>query len=138
MLINAEKATSMPAPRKVHIVVIDDDDSFRAATEWLIKSIGVAVVGYESAQAFLDGCPERDTDCIISDINMPGMTGIELKERLNAEGVKIPVIFVSAQTDSALSRRVIECGGLALLQKPFHGQTLIDAIGQAIGDKLEG
>lgn len=123
----------MSPPRNVHIAVIDDDDSFRVATEWLVKSMGFDVFSYESAQSFLDKCPDRDTDCIISDINMPGMTGIELKERLNQEGIEVPVIFVSAQTDSSLPRRVRECGGLALLQKPFHGQNLIDAINHAIG-----
>jgi len=122
----------MPPPRNVHIAVIDDDDSFRAATELLVRSLGFDVAGYESAQAFLDRCPGRNTDCIISDINMPGMTGIELKQRLNQEGIEVPVIFVSAQTDTTLPRRVIECGGMALLQKPFHGQKLIDAIHHAV------
>lgn len=125
-------------PRNVHIVIIDDDHSFRVATEWLMKSIGFDVAGYESAQSFLEGCPKRDTDCIISDINMPGMTGIELKQRLNEERIEVPVIFVSAQTDPNLPRRVIECGGYALLQKPFHGQNLIDAINQAIGNRSLG
>lgn len=124
----------MSPPRNVQIAVIDDDDSFRAATEWLVRSLGFDVAGYESAQSFLDRCPDRNADCIISDINMPGMTGIELKQRLNEEGIEVPVIFVSAQTDSTLPRRVIECGGQALLQKPFHGQNLIDAIHHAIGD----
>ncbi len=95
--------------------------------------IGFDVVGYESAQSFLDRCPDRDADCIISDINMPGMTGIEPEAALNEEGVEVPVIFVSAQTDTTLPHRVRECGGLALLQKPFHGQNLIDAINHAIG-----
>jgi FixJ family two-component response regulator len=116
----------------VHIAVIDDDDSFRAATELLIRSLGFDVNGYESAQSFLDRRSDRITDCIISDINMPGMTGIELKQRLNREGSEVPVIFVSAQTDTTLPRRVAECGGLTLLQKPFHGQSLIDAIHQAV------
>lgn len=114
--------------RNVHIAVIDDDDSFRAATELLVRSLGFDVAGYESAQSFLDKCPDRKTDCIISDIKMPGMTGIELKQRLNEEGVEVPVIFVSAQTDADLQRRVTECGGRTLLQKPFHGKQLIDAI----------
>lgn len=125
----------MPPPRIAHIVVVDDDDSFRAATEWLIKSLGFEVAGYNSAQSFLEECPDRDTDCIISDINMPGMTGIELKQRLNAEGCRIPVIFVSAQTDPTLPHRVVECGGLALLQKPFQVQNLIDVLQHALGDQ---
>lgn len=66
------------------------------------------------------------------------MAGIKLKEQLNAEGVIIPVIFVPARTDPALPRRVIECGGLALLQKPFQSQNLIDAIDRAIGDRPLG
>lgn len=124
----------MPPPRNLHIAVIDDDDSFRAATELLVRSLGFGVAGYESAHSFLDRRPDRNADCIISDINMPGMTGIELKQRLNEEGNEVPVIFVSAQTDPTLPHRVRECGGLALLQKPFHGQNLIDAINHAIGN----
>lgn len=123
----------MSPPRNVHIAVVDDDDSFRAATEWLIRSLGFDVAGYESANSFLDMCTDRKVDCIISDINMPGLTGIELKQRLNDEGSNIPVIFVSAQTDPTLPHRVIACGGFALLQKPFQGQDLIDAMYQAIG-----
>lgn len=135
MPTNAEKASTMPSPRNVNIVVIDDDDSFRSATEWLIQSIGYDVAGYNSAQSFLDSRPNRDTDCIISDIRMPGMTGIELKQCLNEEGVHVHVIFVSAQTDPTLPRRVVECGGLALLQKPFQGQDLIDEINRAIANR---
>jgi len=126
----------MPASRNVHIVVIDDDDSFRIATERLIRSLGYAVTGYASAEAFLDLRPAQDADCIISDIQMPGMTGIEMKQRLNAEGYDVAVIFVSAQTDATLPRRIHECGGLILLHKPFHGQVLIDAIHQALGDTI--
>lgn len=122
----------MSPPRNVHIVVVDDDDSFRDATEWLIKTLGYNVAVYESAESFLHECPDRNADCIISDINMPGMTGLELKERLNEEGNCVPVIFVSAQTDPSLPDRVVACGGLALLQKPFKGQNLIDAIMHAI------
>jgi FixJ family two-component response regulator len=123
----------MPAPTNVHIVVIDDDDSFRIATEGLVRSLGYTVAGYASAEAFFDTQSARDADCIISDIQMPGMTGIEMKQRLNEEGTGIAVIFVSAQTDASLPRRVSECGGFILLHKPFHGQVLIDAIHRAIG-----
>lgn len=136
--LNAEKASQMPASRNVHIVVIDDDDSFRLAAEWLIKSLGYDVTGYESAESFLDMPPPRYADLIISDIQMPGMTGLEMKQRLNEEGHQVAVIFVSAQTDPALRRRVSECGGLALLQKPFHGRILIDAIHRAIEEPSSG
>lgn len=124
----------MPASRTVHIVVVDDDDSFRIATEGLIRSLGYSVTGYASAEAFLDRRQAPNADCIISDIQMPGMTGIEMKKQMNAEGYDVAVIFVSAQTDATLPRRIQECGGMILLHKPFHGQVLIDAIHQALGD----
>lgn len=125
-------------PRTVHIVVIDDDDSFRAAMEWLLRSVGYTSSGYSSALSYLASPPGQKVDCIISDVNMPGMTGIELKERLNQDRIKVPVIFVSAQTDPALPMRVVECGGLALLQKPFQGQNLIDVIDHAVNLNLDG
>jgi FixJ family two-component response regulator len=122
----------MPAPINVQIAVIDDDDSFRIATEALIRSLGYEATGYASAEVFLGDWPHQDADCIISDIQMTGMTGIEMKERLNEMGSGVAVIFVSAHTDATLPQRVRECGGFTLLQKPFHGQILIDAIDRAL------
>lgn len=122
----------MASTGKARIVVIDDDDSFRTATEWLLKAHGFAALGYASGRSFLDAYSGENIDCIISDINMPDMTGLELKKCLNDLGSAIPVVFVSAQTDPSLPGRVLECGGAALLQKPFHGQNLVDAVNSAI------
>lgn len=122
----------MAVIRKAKIAVVDDDDSFRAATEWLLKAHGFAVSSFGSARSYLDLHQEANIDCIISDISMPGMSGIELKQHLNGLGSSIPLIFVSAQTDATLSDRVASCGAHALLQKPFHGNDLIKAIQQAI------
>ncbi|MCY1666610.1 response regulator transcription factor [Rhizobium sp. SL86] len=127
----------MAVTRTVRIAVIDDDDSFRTATEWLMKAHGFAAAGYASARTFLDEYSEEDVDCIISDINMPGITGLELKQCLNKRSSHIPVIFVSAQTDPSLPARVAEHGGAALLQKPFHGQSLIAAVRLAVGETDE-
>jgi FixJ family two-component response regulator len=128
----------MPAPRNVQIAVIDDDESFRIATEALIRSLGYVAAGYASAEAFLGERTRQAADCIISDIQMSGMTGIEMKQRLNEQGSNVAVIFVSAQADATLPRRVQECGGLTLLHKPFHGQILIDAIDKALGSASRG
>lgn len=127
----------MAATRTVRIAVIDDDDSFRTATEWLIKAHGFTAAGYASAKSFLDEYSEQDIDCIISDINMPEMTGLELKQCLNNRNSRIPVVFVSAQTDPSLPARVAEHGAAALLQKPFHGQNLMDAVMLAIAGREE-
>lgn len=136
-ITRTEKTLQMSVVRKVRIAVIDDDDSFRTATEWLMKAHGFAAAGYASARSFLDQDPEEDFDCIISDINMPEMSGIELKQCLNRRGSQIPVIFVSAQTDPSLPARVTEIGGAALLQKPFHGQNLVDSVKLAVGKAEE-
>lgn len=124
----------MAIEKNARIAVIDDDDSFRAATEWLIKAHGLDALGFASASAFLDEYPHENVDCIISDINMPGMSGLELKQCLNNRGSDIPVIFVSAQSDPSLPERVLQIGAAALLQKPFHGQHLMDTVNSVISN----
>lgn len=123
----------MPAHRNVLIAIIDDDDSFRAAMEGLIRSLGYKAAGYSSAKAFLDTHSDRRVNCVVSDIQMPGMTGIEMKQQLNKIGSAVPVIFVTAHTDAGLNQRVADCGGLLLLRKPFDAQALIDGVGLALG-----
>lgn len=122
----------MPPHTDVLIAIIDDDDSFRTAMGGLIRSLGYKAAGFSSAEAFLDARSDCHADCLVSDIQMLGMSGIEMKQTLNRDGDTVPVIFVTAQTDAVLGRRVDECGGLLLLHKPFDGQHLIDGIHRAL------
>ena len=78
------------------IAIVDDDDSFRRATTSFIRSLGYAVLPFASAEAFLNSDRLRDTDCVISDVQMPGMNGVELQDKLIAQGHRLPVIFVTA------------------------------------------
>src|SRR5690606_19671428 len=123
----------MQAHRDVLIAIVDDDDSFRIAMEGLIGSLGYRAAGYAAAELFLGSETGRDADCIISHIQMPGMSGMEMKRRLDAEGRNMAVIFVTAHTDAALYRQAMECGAAALLHKPFEGQLLIDKLHGALG-----
>lgn len=122
----------MPTHRNVLIAIIDDDDSFREAMEGLIRSLGYEAVGYSSAEAFLDTPSDHKVDCVVSDIQMPGMSGIEMKQQLNNAGFEAPVIFVTAHTDRSLNQRVEDCGGILLLRKPFDAQVLVDGLGLAL------
>lgn len=126
----------MPTHSNVLIAIVDDDNSFRTATEGLMKSLGYKTAGFASATEFLEARPGLNPSCVISDIHMPGMSGIEMKQKMNDDGCDIAVIFVTAKSDVSLAKRVSECGGLILLYKPFSGQALIDAVHSGIANLL--
>lgn len=126
----------MPPHRNVLIAIVDDDNSFRTATEGLMKSLGYEPAGFATATAFLNARAALNPSCVISDIHMPGMSGIEMKQKMNDEGCDTNVIFVTAKSDASLVNRVSACGGFKLLYKPFSGQDLIDAVHAAIGNRL--
>lgn len=114
------------------IAVIDDDESVRVSLEGLIRSLGHAVACFDSARAYLDSDAAGETACVISDVQMPGMTGIELKEALNASGVKTPVILMSAFADDAARARGERAGVSCFLSKPFSGAKLIECLERAL------
>jgi FixJ family two-component response regulator len=122
----------MLAHRIVLIAVVDDDASFRLSVEALIRSLGWEIQSFDSAEAFLASPLRGDVDCIICDIQMPGMSGIEMKQRLIEDGSDLPVIFVTALADPGVEVRAMASGALMLLHKPFDAQDLIDGIHLAV------
>lgn len=126
----------MPTHRNVLIAIVDDDNSFRTATEGLMRSLGYDTAGFATAPEFLEALAGLNPACVISDIHMPGMSGIEMKQQMNDEGCDIAVIFVTAKSDASLVKRVSECGGFILLYKPFPGQALVDAVHSAMGNLI--
>ncbi len=126
----------MPKHSNVLIAIVDDDNSFRTATEGLMRSLGYETAGFATATEFLEARTGLNPACVISDIHMPGMSGIEMKQKMNDDGCETAVIFVTAKSDASLVKRVSECGGFVLLYKPFSGQALIDAVQSVIGNLL--
>jgi FixJ family two-component response regulator len=123
------------APR---IAIVDDDASVRRAVQRLLRSAGFAVETFATARAFLDADHWAETACLVLDIHLPGMSGIELQEYLAVSRVPIPIVFMTAYDDVPTRERVNRAGAVGYLRKPFDQDTLIGAIGRAIGqDALE-
>ena len=110
------------------ISIVDDDDSVRDALKSLIDSVGFRAEVFASGEEFLSSPDISETDCLITDVRMPGMTGLELQERLNAAGAAIPIVFISAHDDTDARARALRSGAIDFLQKPFSEDSLLHAI----------
>lgn len=110
------------------VVVIEDDESYRVAVQRLLKSAGLAVQSFGSAEAFLNSGQQHETGCLISDIRMPGMSGLELQSKLNSDHCPIPTIFITAHGDEKMRLQAMRGGAVKFLAKPFDGETLLEAV----------
>ena len=128
--------TSVSAPRVAAIV--DDDPSVRRALQRVVEAGGYAVQTFASAHEFLDSLPRCRVACLVLDIYLGGMSGLDLQKRLVADGLRIPVIFITAHDDAPTRERIEKSGAAGYLWKPFDGPALLDAIGRAIGSNDEG
>jgi FixJ family two-component response regulator len=113
------------------ISIVDDDESVRESTKALVRSLGYAARAFASAEEFLNSNPD-DTSCLILDVQMEGLSGVELQERLIAEGRRTPIIFVSAFTDERIRDRALGAGAIGFLRKPFSDEKLIHCIDSAL------
>ena len=114
------------------ISIVDDDDFFRNSLDNLIRSVGFRVEGFSSALAFLNSDQVRDTACLILDVRMPGMSGLELQRQIAAANWRIPIIFVTSYADSDEQAQALEAGAVDYLYKPFREEDLINAIDVAL------
>jgi FixJ family two-component response regulator len=110
------------------VAVIDDDGPYRVAVQRLLKSAGLPVVSFDSAEAFLNSGQQHQTGCLISDIRMPGMSGLELQSKLNSDQCPIPTIFITAHGDEKMRLQAMRGGAVKFLAKPFDGETLLEAV----------
>ena len=115
------------------ISIVDDDPSVRRALRRLLQGVGYGVEVFASADEFLASAPNGRIACLVLDIRLNGMTGLELREHLAAEQSAIPIIFITAHDDAPTRRRVQEAGAAAYLPKPFAGATLLAAVRKAAG-----
>ena len=115
------------------IAIIDDDESVRVAMGGMIESFGYAPVTFESANDFLKSDKLPDASCLILDVQMPGMSGLELHSELIASGRRIPTIFVTAFPDKRVRDRAMRAGGVCFLSKPFGRNDLLGCIESALG-----
>jgi FixJ family two-component response regulator len=114
------------------ISIVDDDDALRTSLDDLIRSIGFRTQGFASAEAFLNSNQARSTACLILDVRMGGMNGLELQRQMVAAKWRIPIIFITSHADDDARARAFEAGAVAFLYKPFHEEDLVDAIDAAL------
>jgi FixJ family two-component response regulator len=114
------------------IALIDDDELVSEAIESLIRALGYDVNAFSSAESYLRSGTIRDTSCVITDLQMPGMTGVELQNWLIANGYHIPVIFVSGLSDGTVRATVMRAGAVAFLSKPINAACLAECLGKAL------
>jgi FixJ family two-component response regulator len=115
------------------VYVIDDDPLYRSSTERLVRSVGLSVLGFKSAREFLGSQRSNVPSCLLLDVRMPGISGLDLQQELAETGVKLPIIFITGYGDIPMSVQAIKAGAIEFLTKPFRDQVLLDAITQAIG-----
>ncbi len=114
------------------VFVVDDDPSVRRSTERLLRSAGFKVQTFGSAREFLDSHRSEGPGCLVLDVRMPGLSGMDLQRELAQSGIHIPIIFITAHGDIPMSVRAMKAGAAEFLTKPFRGRSLLDAVRAAI------
>jgi two-component system response regulator FixJ len=119
------------------VFIVDDDEAVRASLRLLLKSVGIAAQACGSAQEFLAGYDASRPGCLILDIRMPGMSGIELQQHLNMRGAILPLLFITGHGDVPMAVEAMKNGAFDFLQKPFRDQELIDRVQRALAKDAE-
>jgi FixJ family two-component response regulator len=114
------------------VVIVDDDHSMRDALQGLLKAVGVPSQAFASAEEFLNSGQQHQTACLITDIRMPGISGLELQAKLNAEHCRIPTIFITAHGDAKMRMQALRAGAVEFLAKPFDDEALLESVRAAL------
>ena len=114
------------------VAIVDDDELMRSALQGMMKSVGFPSKAFASAEEFLKSGQQEETACLIADIRMPGMSGLELQARLNAEHCKIPTIFITAHGDTKMRMQALRAGAVEFLAKPFDDEVLLESVRAAL------
>ena len=133
--IEAKQVWTMQAmPRIPLISIVDDDEAIRRSLDDLIRSAGLRALGFSSAEAFLQSNQLSEIDCLILDLCLPGMSGLELQRQLAEDNFDLPIIFMTAHESGDRRRQAIEAGAVTYLNKPFDEADLLNAIDIALKD----
>jgi FixJ family two-component response regulator len=114
------------------VAIVEDDESYRAAVQRLLKSADISAQCFSCAEDFLSSGMQNETGCLIADIRMPGMSGLDLQSRLNSDHFSIPTIFITAHGDEKMRLQAMRAGAVKFLMKPFDGDTLLEAVRVAL------
>jgi FixJ family two-component response regulator len=116
------------------VAIVDDDELIRISLQGLMKSVGLSALAFGSAEEFLDSGERERTGCLIADIRMPGMSGLELQSKLNSDKLRIPIIFITAQGDEKLRLQALRAGAVEFLTKPFDDEVLLENVRAAMSN----
>jgi len=123
----------MASQAKTKIVaIVDDDESVRRALQGLLKAAGLQAKAFASAEEFLDSGQQHNTACLVTDIRMPGMSGLDLQARLNSQNCRIPTIFITAHGDANMRMQALRAGAVEFLAKPFSDDVLLENVRAAL------
>ena len=114
------------------VAIVDDDAAVRVALEGLLRSAGLSARTFDSAETFIESGQQVQTGCLIADIRMPGMSGLELQAKLNAEHCRLPIIFITAHGDAQMRMQALRAGAVEFLAKPFNDEALLETVGAAL------
>ena len=124
-------------PHDATVFVVDDDPAVRKSLHWLFESVGVSMQSFPSAQAFIDAYDPAQPGCLILDIRMPGMSGLELQQKLKAAAMELPVIIVTGHGDVSTAVRAMKQGAVDLLEKPYSDQAMLDLVQKCLKQSEE-
>ena len=114
------------------VAIVDDDDLMRSALQGLLKAVGLPARAFASAEEFLMSGQQHETACLIADIRMPGISGLELQARLNADQCRIPTIFITAHGDEKMRMQALRAGAVEFMAKPFDDEALLESVRAAL------
>ena len=120
--------TDMTNPNGKMVAVIDDDESVRTALKELLRSVGLPAQAFASAEDFIESGQQQRAGCLIVDIRMPGMSGLELQAKLNADHCRIPTIFITAHGDEKMRMQALRAGAVEFVTKPFDDEALLETV----------
>lgn len=115
-----------------HVYVVDDDAGMLESTQWLLESVGLQVHGFSDGRRFLDALTGQERGCVVLDVRMPGLGGLNVQEELQKRGLQLPIIFVSGHADVPIVVRAFKSGAADFIEKPFNQQLLLDSVQQAL------
>jgi FixJ family two-component response regulator len=114
------------------VAIVDDDDLMRSALQGLLKSVGLPAQAFASAEEFLKSGQQHQVGCLVTDIRMPGMSGLELQAKLNADQCRIPTIFITAHGDEKMRMQALRAGAVEFMAKPFDDEALLESVRAAL------
>ena len=114
------------------VAIVDVDDFMRSALQGLLKSVGLPAQAFASAEEFLKSGQQREVGCLVADIRMPGMSGLELQAKLNADQCRIPTIFITAHGDEKMRMQALRAGAVEFMAKPFDDEVLLESVRAAL------